>query len=136
MMRKGMAQRTLLTHTGYEETQHELPDRGRTSGAMYSGVPQAVLHREPATSSLEYPKSHILMMGSGWLPSSSTLSSCNAMRTWRKHKARTKGSTPAKRSCAQGIAANQSRQEGGGHVMAAWRSSAPSASSFTGDACS
>lgn len=47
-----------------------------TSGAMYSGVPQAVLHRDPATSSLEYPKSHILMMGSGWLPSSSTLSSC------------------------------------------------------------
>lgn len=48
-----------------------------TSGAMYSGVPQAVLHTEPESSSLEYPKSHILMMGSGRLPSSSTLSSCS-----------------------------------------------------------
>jgi len=48
----------------------------RTSGDMYSGVPQAVLHTEPLSSSLLYPKSHSLMMGSGMLPSSSTLSSC------------------------------------------------------------
>ena len=49
-----------------------------TSGDMYSGVPQAVLHTEPLSSSLLYPKSHSLMMGSGMLPSSSTLSNCAA----------------------------------------------------------
>ena len=47
-----------------------------TSGDIYSGVPQAVLQTEPLSSSLLYPKSHSLMMGSGMLPSSSTLSSC------------------------------------------------------------
>jgi len=47
-----------------------------TSGDMYSGVPQAVLHTEPLSSSLLYPKSHSLMMGSGMLPSSNTLSNC------------------------------------------------------------
>jgi hypothetical protein len=58
----------------------------RTSGAMYSGVPQAVLHTEPESSSLEYPKSHILMMGSGRLPSSSTLSSCSGVKEHRRQR--------------------------------------------------
>ena len=51
-------------------------DGGLTSGAMYSGVPQAVLHSDCVTSSLLYPKSHSLMLGRGCCPSSSTLSSC------------------------------------------------------------
>jgi hypothetical protein len=43
---------------------------------MYSGVPQAVLQMDPATSSLEYPKSQILTTGRSPRPCSSTLSSC------------------------------------------------------------
>ena len=55
-----------------------------TSGDMYSGVPQAVLQTDPLSSSLLYPKSHSLMMGSGMLPSSSTLSSCGIHGTAEK----------------------------------------------------
>ena len=49
--------------------------RSRTSGAMYSGVPQAVLQMEPATSSLLYPKSQILTTGRESRPCSRMLSS-------------------------------------------------------------
>ena len=55
----------------------------RTSGAMYSGVPHAVLQPDPKFSALLYPKSHSLTMGSApprW--SISTLSSCMQVRSW------------------------------------------------------
>jgi hypothetical protein len=50
----------------------------RTSGAMYSGVPQAVLHPDPRFSALEYPKSHSLTSGAPRVASIRQLSSCVA----------------------------------------------------------
>ncbi len=46
-----------------------------TSGAMYSGVPQAVLQSDSRLPSLLYPKSHSLSTA-GASPCSSMLSSC------------------------------------------------------------
>ena len=50
--------------------------RSHTSGAMYSGVPQVVLHADSRSPSLLYPKSHSLT-SCGSCPLSSTLSSCD-----------------------------------------------------------
>ena len=52
-----------------------------TSGAMYSGVPQAVLQPDasvPSPSSLEYPKSHSFSISLCPALCSSMLSSCRA----------------------------------------------------------
>ena len=48
----------------------------RTSGAMYSGVPQVLLLTDCMTSFFENPKSHSLSCGRGHGPCSSMLSSC------------------------------------------------------------
>ena len=48
----------------------------RTSGAMYSGVPQVDLDTDCPTSSLLYPKSQIFRIGRGHSPCSMMLSSC------------------------------------------------------------
>lgn len=49
-----------------------------TSGAMYSGVPQAVLHPDPRFSALLYPKSHSFTSGAPRELSIRQLSSCIA----------------------------------------------------------
>ena len=49
----------------------------RTSGAMYSGVPQVLLLTDCMTSFLENPKSQSFSCGRGHGPCSSMLSSCS-----------------------------------------------------------
>ena len=65
-------------HRDYKPVPHAtrvMPTAIFTSGAMYSGVPQAVLQSDSVSPSLEYPKSHSFRMA-GASPCSRMLSSC------------------------------------------------------------